>query len=117
MNNELIKSVSSPLYGARGWIKLLAVVALIYGVLMATGIVGLIVAWLTMWLGALLWPRTRALEQASLAGDTERFLYAQKKIATWFTITGIVLLLQLLLMLVVMFWGFGAGFPQYMSLG
>lgn len=117
MNNELIKSVSSPLYGARGWIKLLAVVALIYGVLMAISIVGLIVAWLPIWLGVLLWQSTGALEQAYLAGDTERFLYAQKKIATWFTITGIVLMLQLLLMLVVMFLGFSAGFAQYMSLG
>lgn len=115
MNNELIQSVSSPLYSARGWIKLLAVVALIYGVLMAISIVGLLVAWLPIWLGVLLWQSTGALEQAYLAGDTERFIYAQKKIATWFTITGVVLLLQLLLVLAAMFLGFGAGFAQFMS--
>lgn len=117
MNNELIKSVSSPLYGARGWIKLLAVVSLIYGILMAISIFGLIIAWLPIWLGVLLWQSTGALEQAYLAGDTERFIYAQKKLATWFTIMGIMLLLQLLLMMVGMFLGFGAVFSQYMGMG
>lgn len=100
MNHQLVKTLSSPLYEARTWIKLLGAMTFIYGVLIGLSIAGLIIAWVPIWLGILLWQSAGALEQAYLSGDVERFTYAQKRIAKWFTITGILLLINLLIMVV-----------------
>lgn len=116
MNNELIRATSLPLYKARFWIKLLGGLTFIYGLLMAISIVGLLVAWVPVWMGVLLWQSTNALEQAHLAGDAEQFIHAQKKLATWFTITGVLLLLNLLVIVGVFFLAISAGVMQQMNL-
>ena len=52
--NPTVTNVMQPLHDAAGWMKLIGTLAIIQGVLLALTIVGLIIAWLPIWLGVLL---------------------------------------------------------------
>ncbi|MGH8875466.1 MAG: DUF5362 family protein [Acidimicrobiia bacterium] len=60
--------ISRPLYEARGWMKLIAVMGFVYGGITAITIVGIIVAWLPIWAGVLLWQAATAAEGAHRMG-------------------------------------------------
>jgi len=49
--NQMIQQMADPLARAKGWMQLLAIVTILYGVLAALTIVGLIIAWLPIWVG------------------------------------------------------------------
>ena len=53
----------APLYEARGWMKFLGIVMVIAGIFTAITIVGIIIAWLPIWLGVLLFPGCRSDRQ------------------------------------------------------
>ena len=49
--SNLIKEVSFPIYQSRGWMKLIGVLLIIGGVLYTLTIIGIIIAWLPIWMG------------------------------------------------------------------
>lgn len=89
------KTLSTPLYSAKFWMKLVAVMAIIYGVLIALSIIGIIVAWLPIWLGILLFQSAGQIEQAYLADDAQALHNALSKLRTYFTIFGVLTLIGL----------------------
>lgn len=91
-----IKQLAYPLYDARGWIKLLAVVMILNGVMLIFTIVGIIVCWLPIWLGVLLWSAAGETELAALSGDYSRLLTALQKLRLYFVINGVLMLITLL---------------------
>ena len=66
---NLIKEVSIPIYQARGWMKLLGILNIIGGILIAITLVGIIIAWLPIWMGVILYQAGSASEQAYFSGD------------------------------------------------
>jgi len=95
--NQVIKELSLPLYQAKGWMKLLAVVMIIYGILIALSIIGIIIAWLPIWLGVLLWQASTATETAQMTGRMGSLLEALTKVKMFFIINGVLLLAGLVL--------------------
>lgn len=95
--NQVIKELSLPIYQAKGWMKLLAVVMIIYGILIALSIIGIIIAWLPIWLGVLLWQAATATETAQVTGRKGLLLEALGKIKLFFIINGVLLLAGLVL--------------------
>jgi hypothetical protein len=96
MNNEqanLIKEVSIPLYQARGWMKLLGILNIIGGVLAALSIVGIIIAWLPIWMGVILYQAGSSSEQAYFNGDKYSMAKSLNQLKLYFTINGIMALL------------------------
>ncbi len=77
-----------PLLDARMWMKLLAVLAVIDGVLMAFTPWGILVAWLPIWLGVVLFQAASALDRAE-AGDGAAAAQALGRLRTFFTIAGV----------------------------
>ena len=98
-NNEenTVREVSLPLYGSKGWVKFLGVLMIIYGVLVALSIVGIIIAWLPIWLGILLVKTADSMQQAHLAGDKMAMIKAQNSLSTYFTVYGVLALIGILL--------------------
>ena len=94
----MIKQLAYPLYDARGWIKLLAVVMILNGVMLVFTIVGIIVCWLPIWLGVLLWNAAGETELAAMGGDQTRLLTALQKLRLYFVINGVLMLITLVLM-------------------
>lgn len=91
------KALSTPLYSAKFWLKLVAVMSIIYGVLCALSIVGIVIAWLPIWMGVLLFQCAGQIEQAYLADDAQALHNGLAKLRTFFTIVGILTLIGLVI--------------------
>jgi len=94
-NNEsaIVRELSLPLSQGKGWMKLVGVLAIISGIFTAITIVGLVVAWLPIWMGVLLFQSASAIEQAQMAGDKGAMVQSMNKLKTYFTIMGILTLI------------------------
>jgi len=116
-NNEsgLIKEVSFPLYNSKGWIKLIGILMIIYGVLMALSLVGIIIAWLPIWLGVLLMKVASRIDQAYATGNKDMMVSAQNSMATFFTIYGVLALIGIIISVVFIIVGLSTGFFMHMQ--
>ncbi|WP_341502675.1 DUF5362 domain-containing protein [Gallaecimonas sp. GXIMD4217] len=101
----LVKDISTPLFQAKGWMKLLGVMSIIGGVLTGLTIVGLVIAWLPIWMGVLLFQSAGALEAAQHNGSPEVASQAMAKLKTYFTIMGVFTLIAIILNVVLMLLG------------
>jgi uncharacterized membrane protein HdeD (DUF308 family) len=92
----LVKEMSTPLYNAKGWMKLIGVMSIIYGIILIATVVGIVVCWLPIWIGVLLIKSGNSIEVAQSAGDKQKFFESLTKIKTYFTITGVLTLIGLI---------------------
>ncbi|MGE9292657.1 MAG: DUF5362 family protein, partial [Puniceicoccales bacterium] len=72
--------LSEPLAQAGFWLKLMAVLSFIYGIVYAISVVGLFFAWLPIWMGVIMWQAANSARDAVALGDEALALRAQKKI-------------------------------------
>lgn len=96
IGNPTVSRVIGPLDAAAGWMKLIGTVSIIYGVLTALSIVGLLIAWLPIWIGVL---TRKAATQAQLAyasGDENAAIASTDSLRIIFKIQGILLLIGLI---------------------
>lgn len=93
----VVKDISLPLYNAKFWMKLIGVVMVIYGVLIALSIIGLVIAWLPIWIGVLLFQSAGAIEMAYAQGDMEAAIRGMEKLKVYFVINGVLLLIGVIL--------------------
>ena len=91
-----MKDVALPLYQARGWIRFLGVMMIIVGALYAVTIIGLLFAWLPIWLGVLLFQASSRIEYAYEGGGAVSFMESLQKLKTYFIINGVVVLISLI---------------------
>jgi hypothetical protein len=96
---DLFKRVSLPLYQARGWLRFLAVMSILEGILDVLTIVGVIVAWLPIWLGVLLFQAAGDAERAGLSGEAAALESANRRLKLYFLLRGLTILVQILLLL------------------
>jgi len=110
MDELSIKEISLPLHSSKGWLKFIGVMLIIMGVLTALSIVGILIAWLPIWMGVLLFQSAGAIEQAYTSSDKASLLKSLNKLKTYFVIMGIVLLIYLIIMALALFMGIGGVF-------
>jgi hypothetical protein len=89
-----------PLSDAAGWMKLLAVFSIISGILAALTIIGLIFAWLPIWIGVLLMRAANDSQAAVRLGGEVEATSATGNLSTIFKIYGIVTVIYLALVVV-----------------
>ncbi len=92
----LTKEIGMPLFNSKGWMKLIGVLAIIQGALVALSIVGILIAWLPIWMGALLLQSANNAERAIQTGDSATLNLSLRKLQTYFTITGVLTLISLI---------------------
>jgi hypothetical protein len=78
-----------PTYESKGWLKFLGIVMIISGGITALTIVGLIVAWLYIWVGVLLWQAGDRANTAYLSRDPSMLEQYLQKIKTVIVIGGV----------------------------
>ena len=93
---SIIQEISTPLYEAKGWMKLIWVMSIIYGVIMIFTIWGIIICWLPIWLGVLLFKAGSTVKIAQTTGDRIKLLDSLTRLATIFMILGILIQLGLI---------------------
>jgi len=94
---QIIREVSAPLFEAKGWMRFLGVLMILYGVLMIMTIVGILICWLPIWLGVCLLRAAGSTELAQTGGDKIQLMMAMSRLRTFFTIQGILALIGLIL--------------------
>jgi hypothetical protein len=99
---HLVQELSLPIYQARGWLKFLGVLSIISGVGSALSIVGIIFAWLPIWMGVLMFQAGSSIESAGQFGDKFAFLRSLGGLKTYFVLQGVLTLLGIVLMLSVL---------------
>lgn len=108
-NDELVRQTSQPLASAKGWLTFLGVLSIVYGVLWALTLVGLLVAWIPIWLGVLLLQAGGAIEAAQQSGDPAQMMRSLSKLRTYFVIWGVLALIGLILTVLGVFVGLSTG--------
>lgn len=84
-----------PVAESTGWLKLLSVAVIALGVLTALTIVGLVIAWLYIWVGVLLWQAAERAGQAQATRDPAQLEQYLRKLRTLIVIAGVVLIVNL----------------------
>ena len=111
LQTGIIKEISSPLYNCKGWMKLLGVMSIIGGALQVLTIFGIIIAWLPIWTGILLFQSASAIQQAHEADSRDAMGRSLSKLRTYFIITGVLTLIGIIVFgLLLCFGVLGAGF-------
>ena len=113
---ELIQQISSPLYDAKGWIKLIGILSIISGVLLIFSLVGIFICWLPIWMGLLLMAVASNIEKARQSGESEAMMESMKKLKTYFIINGVLVLISLIGLLISLLIAGGAIFTGLFSL-
>lgn len=94
-SNSTVSSIMQPLHDAAGWMKLLGTLGIIYGVLTALTIVGILIAWLPIWLGILLRKAAVEAQDAYKTGDEAAAITATSSLQTVFKVQGVLVLIGL----------------------
>jgi hypothetical protein len=92
----MIQELSNPIYQARGWLKFLGVLSIIGGIFQALSIVGIIVAWLPIWMGVLMFQAGSSIDAAGQLGDKFAFLNSLGSLKTYFVLQGILTLIGII---------------------
>ena len=111
----IIKELSFPLYNCKGWMKLVGVMSIIAGALQVLTIFGIIIAWLPIWTGILLFQSANAIEQAYEGDNQAAMTRSLLKLKTYFIIMGVLTLLGIIFMVLAFFGLLGTGL-SFMSL-
>lgn len=88
-----VRQLSRPLATARGWMKFIGIIFVIQGVLTAITIVGIVVAWLPIWMGVLLMQSADAVGRAHDGDDAQALEESLGKLRTYFVIQGVLMVI------------------------
>lgn len=90
-----VRAIVRPLTDGKFWMKLLGVMMIISGGLQVLSIIGILWAWVPIWLGVLLFQSAGAAAEASATGDVAAATRATDKLRLFFMIQGILMLIAL----------------------
>jgi hypothetical protein len=99
---QLVREVSAPLFAAKGWMKFLGVLMIIDGVLLIIPLFTIIICWLPIWIGVLLFQTASAVESAQASGNKMELYGALSKLKSYFTIYGVLALIAIILSVILM---------------
>ena len=103
--NQIVRELAAPLASGRGWMKFLGILSIVSGALGALSIVGIIWAWLPIWLGVLLFQAASGVEQAAISGDSTSFVIAQNRLKLYFVINGVTIIVAFALVVLFLIFG------------
>jgi hypothetical protein len=105
---DLVKRLSMTVVGSAGWMKFLGVLLILYGIFLVFTLVGILICWLPIWLGVILFKAAGDAEMAS-RGAPQKLMDFIQKINRFFLIEGILALIGLIVFLVALFFGIMVG--------
>lgn len=115
LESNLIKEISLPIKSSKGWMKLIGILMIVYGIFAAFTLVGILVAWLPIWLGVLLLRVASRTEQAYNSGNKQLLINAQNDLSTFFTIYGVLALIGIIMIVILLIIGLSTGFLMHLQ--
>jgi len=95
-DTRVVQELSMPIYQARGWLKFLGILSIISGIGSALSIVGILFAWLPIWMGVLMFQAGSSIDSAGQFGDRFAFLRSMGSLKTYFMLQGVLTLIGIL---------------------
>jgi len=83
-----------------GWLKFIGIVAIVYGALIALTIIGIIIAWLPIWMGITLYSAGKKANDAQYTGNPMNLVEMMRKLKTFFIVQGVLLIIGLVGLLI-----------------
>lgn len=84
-----IRRLVYPLYQSLLWIRLFAACLIFYGALITVTGVGVLVAWLPMWIGVILLLASKSIATAYKENDEDAFMHSISRLKTIFITLGL----------------------------
>ncbi len=104
-----IQRLIEPLYRGKFWMQLVGVMLIISGVFTALSIVGILICWIPIWAGISLMQAAGSIDQAYITGDDAAAELAMRRLKTYFTIFGALMLVYIAIGVLGMMLGLGMG--------
>lgn len=102
-NTELIEKLEYISAQMAGWMKFLGIINIIVGALTALTLVGILVAWLPIWIGILLYQAGSRAQESHFLGNPERLVEMLFKLKTYFIIQGVLTLIAISFWIIAIF--------------
>ncbi|MFQ5652716.1 MAG: DUF5362 family protein [bacterium] len=102
---------------SKGWFKFLGVLSIVGGVLTALTIVGILVAWLPIWMGVLLFQAGSQADRLVATKEPARLVKMLDKLRVYFMIQGVLVLITLATFVISILLTGGTIFSVLQSLG
>lgn len=90
-----IEAMKAQAANMTGWLKFLGIISIIQGALTALSIVGIIIAWLPIWMGVLLFQAGDRATRARNSADGSELAGMLEKLKLYFVIQGILVIVML----------------------
>ncbi len=87
--------IAEKVKGMKGWVKFLGIVSIVGGALYALTIIGIIIAWLPIWMGVVLYQAGERADRYLASGDESVLVEFLGKLNTYFTIMGVLVLVSI----------------------
>lgn len=97
-----------------GWLKFIGIVLIIMGALGALSIIGIVIAWLPIWLGVLLLQAGNKASSANMTKNPAELVLMLDKLRLFFVIYGVLIIVYIAI-IVLGFIFFGAFFSQFIG--
>lgn len=105
----IVQEIKRVALDTAGWLKFIGIFFIIYGALMAITIVGILIAWLPIWMGILLYSAGKKANDAQYTNNPIYLVEMMKKFKTFFIIQGVLMILGIVALIFV-FVVVGVGF-------
>lgn len=86
---DLVRELASTLGGRAGWIKFVAVMAIIIGVILCLTVIGALIGWIPIWMGVGLFKMAGSVEKAAYFGRKDDLEEALSRTGFFFKLNGI----------------------------
>ena len=103
--NGIIQDLGQNIVRYNIWIKILAITTIIQGIILVCTIIGILVAWLPIWTGIVLWKMSNNFKNAVNTGETVEFETALSRMRLFFKLSGITILLTIMFYIFIAIFG------------
>ena len=95
-----IKRLSEPLYRVKGWMRFAGVLSIITGALQVLSIWGIVIAWLPIWMGVVLYSASNYVQKAYENEQEQDMVTSLGKLGKYFKIFGIFALVLMIVAII-----------------
>jgi hypothetical protein len=96
----VINGIKQSAASLSGWLKFLGIVNIVIGALTALTLVGIIYAWLPIWMGVLLLQSGNSASNAQIGDNFPELVIMVQKLRTFFILTAVMVIISLAIMII-----------------
>ena len=104
LSEQVLNSIVYETRKVKGWLKFLGIVFIVSGGLQALTIVGILVAWLPIWMGVLLLQAGKFADSFLAEQNPSRLVEMFRKLRIYFVVQGILIIVSLALVILLIFY-------------